>query len=340
MRSVVVTGPGSAEVIEVPTPSAGPNDVLLRMRASGICGTDHMYIGLGGVGPHKGCMPLGHEPAAEVVEVGAEVSGIEVGDHVVINPMALDDGVLGNGGASGALAEYVLIRDAAPDVQVRIIPKEIPWEVAALNEPMAVSRHAVNRLDVRAGAKVAIVGAGPIGLGALLAAKAKGAGHVVVIDIQPARLKTALEIGADAVINSSTEDVRERLIALHGEGPAGVGHAAVKPDTDGYLDAAGAPAALHTILSCLKERAVVTIPAVYKEEVSIDFRTLLATEVDIRMAMAYPTEIFEVTDDIIANADKYRKIISHVMPYSKVMEAIELAGTPGAADKVVVLFDN
>jgi threonine dehydrogenase-like Zn-dependent dehydrogenase len=112
MKVATVTGPGTTEVVEVPTPEAGPNDVLVRMRACGICGSDGFYITIGGIPPRQGCTPLGHEPAGEIVEVGAKVIGIAVGDHVVVNPMAAPSGIIGNGGPSGALADYLLIENA------------------------------------------------------------------------------------------------------------------------------------------------------------------------------------------------------------------------------------
>lgn len=112
MKASVVTGPDRAEVVDVERPDVGPRDVLVRMRACGICGSDAFYISIGGVPPRQGHTPLGHEPAGEVVEVGAEVTGLAVGDHVVINPMAAPSGIIGNGGASGALADYLLIENA------------------------------------------------------------------------------------------------------------------------------------------------------------------------------------------------------------------------------------
>src|SRR5690554_1972274 len=127
MRSVVVTGPGQVEVLEVEAPTAGPKDVLVRMRASGICGSDAMYISMGGIPPHQGATRLGHEPAGEITEVGAEVTGFAVGDHVVFDTMAFTDGLLGSGGAQGGLSEYVVVHDAEPGRQLRVIPSEIPW---------------------------------------------------------------------------------------------------------------------------------------------------------------------------------------------------------------------
>jgi len=338
MRSVVVTGPGKVEMLEVDTPTIGPKDVLVRMRASGICGSDAMYIAVGGIPPHQGATRLGHEPAGEICEVGDEVTGLAVGDHVVFDTMAFTDGLLGSGGAQGGLSEYVVVHDAQPGRQVRVIPSDVPWEVAALNEPMAVARHAVNRLELAPGAKVVVFGAGPIGLGAVLSAKALGAEHVVVVDIQPNRLETALKVGADAVVNSAEEDVKARLIELHGTaGPSFLRDA--RPDTDGYVDAAGVPSVIETILGMVKHRAVVSVPAVHKEPVPVDLGKILMTEVDIRLAMGYPTEIFEVTDDIIANVDKYRQIVSDVVPFDRALEGITLAATPGAADKVVIVME-
>src|ERR1700761_4025826 len=239
MKIAMVTGPGKADVVPPAPPRVGPADVLVRMRACGICGSDAFYITIGGVPPRQGHTPLGHEPAGEVVEVGANVSGIAVGDHVVINPMAAPSGIIGNGGAAGALADYLLIENAFRGTSLEVIPDHIPWEVAALNEPMAVARHGVNKCRPKQSDKVVVFGAGPIGLGATLAFKAAGVSHVVVADLIPGRLDKALRIGADAVINSAEEDVVQRLIELHGPGESMFPG---KAGTNIYLDAAGVPA--------------------------------------------------------------------------------------------------
>jgi len=80
-ESLIVTGPGETTVVDVATPAVGPRDVLVKMRACGICGTDLFYISAGGLPPRQGKMPLGHEPAGEVVDVGSDVTGVSVGDH-------------------------------------------------------------------------------------------------------------------------------------------------------------------------------------------------------------------------------------------------------------------
>jgi threonine dehydrogenase-like Zn-dependent dehydrogenase len=338
MRSVQVTGPGVAGWVEVDRPAVGPDDVLLEMKACGICGSDAFYIQHGGIPPRMGVTPLGHEPAAEVAEVGARVQGLQVGDHVVIDTMQFADGLLGGGGAQGALAEFVVVRDAVVGRQVRVIPRHIPWTVAALNEPMAVAHHAVNRSGAKAGDKAVVFGAGPIGLGALLSLKARGVGHVVVVDVLPGRLETALKVGADAVVNSAEEDVPARLIEVHGSATDGLGRG-LKSGTDVYIDAAGVPAVVDLALTSAKHRAVLSVPGVHKKPVPVDFGALLAAEVDIRLSMGYPTEIFEVTDAIIQHPDSYAKIISHALPFDRALEALALAQSPGAADKVVVSFE-
>jgi len=238
MKVSVVTAPGETQVIDAPKPTVGPADVLVKIRACGICGTDALFISMGGIPGHDGGMPLGHEPAGEIVEVGSNVAGIALGDHVVINPMAAPGGIIGNGGASGALSEYLLIENAVRGTSLQVVPDHIPFEVAALNEPMAVARHGVNRCQPKPSDKVLVFGAGPIGLGATIAFKSLGVSHVVVADLIPARLEKALAVGADAVINSAEEDVAKRLLELHG---AGESMFPGKAGTDIYFDAAERP---------------------------------------------------------------------------------------------------
>jgi L-iditol 2-dehydrogenase len=335
MKVSMVTGPGQTQVVDVPKPAVGPSDVLVKIRACGICGSDAFYIAIGGVPPRQGHTPLGHEPAGEVVEVGTNVTGIAVGDHVVINPMAAPSGIIGNGGASGALADYLLIEDAVRGSSLEVVPDHVPFEVAALNEPMAVARHGVNRLQPKPSDKVVVFGAGPIGLGATIAFKSVGVSHVVVADLLPARLEKALAVGADAVINSADGDVAQRLAELHGAGesvfPGKVG-------TDIYFDAAGAPAVITTALAAAKPGARLGVVAVHKQPIEVDFVNIMSNEITIVGSMGYPDEIFEVTKDIIANWERYAVIVSHTIPFDNINEALRTASTPGAADKVVVTF--
>lgn len=259
-----------------------------------------------------------------------------MGDHVVVNPMAAPSGIIGNGGELGGLAHFLLIEKAVLGQSLAVVPDHIPFEVAALNEPMAVARHAVNRAEPKAGERAVVFGAGPVGLGALIDLTLRGMESVVVIDVLPSRLEKALAIGASAVIDSSREDVGARLIELHGDAPLRPGDS--RPNTDIYIDAAGAPAVIETVQRIAKHGARLSIPAVHKRPVEVDFGALLSTEITITLSRGYPTEIFEVTNDIIAAWERYARIISDIVPFDRVQEAITLATTPGAADKVVVTF--
>ncbi len=335
MRACIVTGPGESQIVELPEPTPGPSDVLVKMRACGICGSDALYISMGGLPPLQGKMPLGHEPAGEVVEIGREVTGIAVGDHVVINPMAAPSGIIGNGGPTGALADYLLIEDAVRGRSLEVVPDHIPFEIAALNEPMAVARHGVNQAAPKPSDKVVVFGAGPIGLGATIGFKSVGVQHVTVVDLIQSRLDKAVKVGADAVINTADEDLAQRLIDIHGPGESMFPG---KADSDIYFDAAGVPAVITAALRTAKSGAKVVVVAVHKEPVPVDFLNVMSNEVTIVGSLGYPKEIFEVTEDIIANWEKYAVIVSHTLPFDDVAEALRIAATPGAADKVVVTF--
>lgn len=336
MKSVYVTAPDTNEWVDVPEPTPGRSDVLLAMRACGICGSDAFYTHVGGIPPRQGATPLGHEPSAEVIEVGSEVAGLHVGDRVVLDTMTFTDGLLGSGGAQGGLSELVVVKDAVVGRQLRVVP-ELPWDVLALNEPMAVAYHAVNRTRPKPGAKVVVFGAGPIGLGAVLGYRRKGVGHITVVDIVPSRLAKALAVGADTIVNSATENLASRLVELQGAAPSAL-RPGDHPDTDIFLDAAGAPSIPGTVTGLAKHRATFGVVAVHKKPAELDFGSILMTELNIVFSMGYPTEIFEVTDHIIDNWELYSQIVSDRLPFDRALDALELAATPSAADKVVVTF--
>jgi 2-desacetyl-2-hydroxyethyl bacteriochlorophyllide A dehydrogenase len=342
MKSVRTAGPGAIEVAEVARPVPGPRDVLVRVRACGICGTDAAFVQMGGMptGPAGELrpIPLGHEPAGEIAEAGAEVAGLKPGDWVVVNPQAAPSGIIGCGGAQGGMSEYLLIEDAVAGTSVTTFPQTLPFDVAALNEPMAVALHCVNRSQARPGDKVIVFGAGPIGLGVLNWLKLRGIQNVAVADILPARLKVALDLGADAVIDSSREDVTARLAELHGQGANALG--APRPDTDIYIDAAGAAAVVNTALRAAKWGARLVTVAVHKKPEPIDLGAMLRSEMTIIASQGYPTEIFEVTWDIAEHAPRFSRLISHRVPFADVDRAFQLALTPGEAEKVVVTFDD
>jgi threonine dehydrogenase-like Zn-dependent dehydrogenase len=304
------------------------------MKACGVCGNDPHLAREGGRPPLEGRMPLGHEPAGEIVEVGGDVSGLSVGDHVVLNPI-IGSSIMGVGDPQGGLSEFVAVRDARRGTNLQVVPEHIPWATLALNEPMAVARHAVNRTRPKRGDKVVVFGAGPIGLGALLSYKLAGVEHVVVVDLQRRRLHKALRLGADAVVNSAEEDLTDRLRELHGtaDGPFRRGS---RPATSVYLDAAGAPAIVRTVLDTAAYGSTFGVVATHKQPVELDLAAMLSVEMDLVTSRAYPNEIFEVTEHLTAEWETYAQIVSDVVPLSEAQRAIELASSPGSTDKVVV----
>ncbi|KAF9878433.1 FAD dependent oxidoreductase [Colletotrichum karsti] len=338
MKSLRVTGPGEISWVDIPQPKAGPNDVLLKMKACGICGSDSLYEEMGGVPPRRNCHPLGHEPAAEVVAVGKDIAGrdVDVGDHVVIDTFAFADGMFGSGGAQGGFSEYVVVRDYEPRKQLRKIPSHVPWHVAALNEPMAVALHAVNRTDPKPGSKVVIFGAGPIGLGCIMAYRRRDVGHIVVVDVVDAKLETAMKLGADAAVNSlNVEDLAAKLIELQGEATT-FWNLGKRPATDIFMDAAGAPPIPNQILGMAKRAATFGIVGVQKKPTELHLGQIIIAEPNIVFCMGYPTEIFEVTDDLAENWEKYAEIVSDQIPFSQAKEALELAKS-GKANKKSLL---
>jgi (R,R)-butanediol dehydrogenase/meso-butanediol dehydrogenase/diacetyl reductase len=344
MKSVHTGAQGAVEVLEIERPTPGPRDAVVRIRACGICGTDVTFLHMGGMPAraHEGGelvpVDLGHEPAGEIVEVGAEVTGLKTGDRVVVNPQAAPSGTIGCGGALGAMSEYLLIENAEAGRSVAVFPDTVPFDVAALNEPMAVALHCVNRSGAEPGDKVVIFGAGPIGLGAAIWLKLRGIEHVVVADVIPERLGTALTVGADAVIDSSREDVPARLTELHGQGANALGQP--RPGTDIYIDAAGAAAVFNTTVACAKWGAKLVMVAVQKKSGAIDLGGMLRSELTLIASQGYPTEIFEVTAQLAEHWSRFAKLISHRVPFDDVPRAFELALTPGAAEKIIVTFDG
>ena len=157
-------------------------------------------------------------------------------------------------------------------------------------------------------------------------------------DVIPGRLLTALAVGADAVIDSSREDVAARLAGLHGHSTNALG--APRPDTDIYLDAAGAAVVVNTALRAAKWGAKLVTVAVHKKPEPIDLGAMLRSEMTIIASQGYPTEIFEVTPQIAEYEPRFSRLISHRVPFSDAGRAFQLALTPGAAEKVVVTFND
>lgn len=215
--------PLKMECREESIPQIDPTEVLIKVKVTGICGSDLVYYY--GESPldtvdGKGPLILGHEFSGVVAEVGdvaKQLNLFQVGDHVVVNPVQTCNacpacmrgefnecthaGVVGTS-VDGAMAEYV----KAKYTNVYKIDEKIPFEHAAISEPLACATHAVNRLEILPGQTVVIYGVGGIGLMMTQLCKAAGSGKVIAVARKDFGLEKALECGADYVINNTRED--------------------------------------------------------------------------------------------------------------------------------------
>ncbi len=331
-----IHGVGDVRLDPIDPPRPGNSDVVIKVKACGVCGSDLSYIKVGGMPRTPGGLtPIGHEAAGEVMSVGSAVTGVSIGQRVIINPMNTPS-YIGSGGPEGAFTEELLVRDARVGDSLLPIPNDIPYELAALTEPLSVAMHGVNRAQVKPGDKVVVFGCGPIGLGMILWLVDRGITDVVALDLAPERLARAKALGARAVINPAKDDVAARLRELHGEARV-FSRAAV--GTDAYIDAAGAPNLLSDVVRMGKLHARLVVTAAYMKPVPFDLGAMLTTEMTITTAVGYPTEMPDVVAALPRLKDKVATLISHRFPFDKVLEAFSVAGTAGSA-KVMVNFES
>lgn len=334
MRALNIHGVGDVRLDPKDPPRIGDADVIVKIKACGICGSDLSYIKWGGIDrPEGGVTPIGHEAAGEVVAVGKAVEGAYVGQRVVINPMNTPSNI-GSGGPEGAFSDAVLVRDARVGDSLLPIADDLPYDVAALTEPLAVALHGVNRSGAKPGDKVVVFGCGPIGLGMVLWLRDRGVTDVVAIDLADVRLERAKALGATATINPTREDVAARLRGLHGSGRI---YARTVCNTDVYLDAAGGPNILNDVVQMAKFQARMVITAAYTNPVQVDLNAMLTTELTLTTAVGYPTEMPEVLAALPRLKDKAAPLISHHLPFDEVLEGFRIAATPQSS-KVMIEF--
>jgi L-iditol 2-dehydrogenase len=240
MRAAVLREPGAVVIEERPVPRAGPGEVVVRVRAVGVCGSDTHYYEHGRIGRFvvEAPLVLGHEAAGEVTDLGPGVTRLVVGERVSIEPGVPDltcgqclagrynlcpnMRFFGTPPVDGAFAEYVVVHEAF----AHPVPDSVGDDAAALLEPLSVGIWACMKARVTAGSRVLITGAGPIGLLSVQAALAFGATEVVVSDVNPVRLALARELGATMVIDAREASVTdlhrspEVLLECSGHPPA------------------------------------------------------------------------------------------------------------------------
>jgi threonine dehydrogenase-like Zn-dependent dehydrogenase len=285
--------------------------------------------------PDNGVTPLGHEASGVVAAIGAGVEGLSLGQRVVINPLRTGNRI-GIGGPDGAFTEEMLVADARVGDNLLPFSDTLPFEIAALTEPLAVALHGINRGQVKPGDRVAVFGCGPIGLAMILWLAERGVVDVAALDLAPERLQRARALGACVTINPAQEDVRARLIEAHGSATAFSREAA---GTDVFIDAAGAPNILNDVVRMAKTHARLVVTAAPAKPVELDLRAMMLNEMSITTALGYPQEMPEVLAALPGLKTKAASLISHRFPFDATLAAFGVAGTPKSA-KVMVEFED
>lgn len=334
MKAVRLHGPGDLRLDDVAEPSPGPADVVVRVAACGICGSDLSYLRTGGVSaPVVEPIGLGHELSGTIAAVGREVRGLAPGMRVIVNPMG-GGNAIGNGSPEGAFAPMLLVRNAAPGDGVHAIPDTLSFERAALAEPLSVSLHAVKRAGLKPGSKVVVFGAGSIGLGIVLFSRRLGIDDVAVVDVSDQRLARALALGARYTINPSRDDVAARLGEAHGRAEL-FGWPVVQTDT--FFEVSGAPTVIPSIIGMAPFHAALVVVAVHHEPVPVNFLMALGKEMTITTSMAYPDEFPAVIDTLCGEVD-VSPIISHRYPLEEYASAFAMAQNRNESGKVLITF--
>lgn len=302
MRAVVCHGPEDYRLEEVPTPRAGPGEVIVRVEACGVCASDvkcHIGAAMFWEGP-KGPWVIppvvaGHEFIGRVVELGdgaAEKHGLKIGDRAIseqIVPcwkcrfcqsgrywMCERHYLYGfQSELNGGMAEYM--RYPAAGLTYRV-PDELSLEAAVVIEPLACSIHAVQRADIQMGDVVVVAGCGPLGLGMIATARLRGPGKLVALDLRPNRLELAREMGADLALNPGEIDVVD----------------AVRELTDGYgcdvyVEATGYPKAVTQGLEMIRKLGTFVEFGVFAQPTTVDWSIIGdRKELDVRGAHLGP----------------------------------------------------
>jgi L-iditol 2-dehydrogenase len=278
------------EVVEMPAPEPGPEDVLVRVRACGICGSDvHGFDG--STGRRIPPIVMGHEAAGEIAQTGAAVRGLRVGERVTFDStiycgqcfycargqVNLCDNrqVLGvSPGAyrrHGAFAEYVVV----PSRIVYPLPANLSFEHAAMIEAVSVAVHAVSLTPVHPGDTAVVVGSGMIGLLAIQALRHAGCARVIAVDPDPARLEMARQLGATSALNPGTADA----VAAIREMTEGRG-------ADVAVECVGAGQPVRTVIACLRKGGAATLVGNLEPAIEFPLQTVVTGQLRLQGSCA------------------------------------------------------
>lgn len=348
-RQVVFQAKDVLTTSRIDVPALRDGEILIRVRRVGICGSD-LHLLAGHMGDPYPLVP-GHEFVGEVAAIGGEdgLRGLAVGDRVAVemllscrfcdrcregryNLCEHDDPAAGHEagrqlgvniprtighGLWGGYADYLLV---PAEAIVHRLPHDLPWDRAVLIEPLAVAHHAIQRGRVRAGENVVIIGPGPIGLLSVAAAHAAGAARVVVVGTRPQRLKAALRLGADVVVDpEGTDDVSTAVRdALDGTLP------------DLAIEAAGAPTAQQDVIRLVRRggRAVLVGACGAGKTVTLQSDAdLLAREVDVLPSYLSSGGFEPAIAQLTRGELPFDSLVTHTFPLEDVAEAFRLLET-------------
>lgn len=335
MKAAVYKGKQRFSVEEIPTPEPGPGQVLVKVKYSAICGTD-VHGFLYDVVPPGTIM--GHEYSGTVAELGPGVSKWRVGDRVVggggtppagkgpryvVDPR-FNYRKMGYAISPSAYAEYTVSEEWQPSA----IPEGVSDEAAALSEPCGVAVRAVRNSALRLGDTVGVIGAGPIGMFCVQAARAAGAGAVFVSEPAPARAKAVLSAGADAVFDPTTEDVVAKVV----EATAGLGPHVV-------FECVGVGNTLDQAMDMVRQSGQVVLVGVAWEETPLLPSDWMAKEIRLQTTFGARSEDYRLALELIRTG----KIVIEPMvskagfiPLEDIQQAFEALVKPTTQLQMVV----
>jgi L-idonate 5-dehydrogenase len=343
MRGVVIHAPKDLRVEHLPDQILGPHDVRVRIAAGGICGSDMHYYNHGGTGMIRLREPmvLGHEVAGTVTDIGSEVSRVAVGARVAVNPSracgacencqrglhnhCIDMRFLGSAmrfpHVQGGFRESLVMDEA----QMAAVADGVSMSQAAMAEPLAVCLHAVSRAGALPGQRVLVVGCGPIGLLAIIAARHAGATDITATDIQNFPLAMARRVGADAAINVAEQpEALARLAADAGR-------------FDVMFEASGSAAGIRAALDHLRPRGI-AVQLGLGGDIALPINTIVTREIDFRGSFRFDTE-FELAVDLMNRGRvDVTPLLTAELPFDAAREAFNLAGDRSRSVKVQLSF--
>lgn len=326
---------------EVPNPVVEAHDVLIRVRAAGICGSDlHGFLDSAGTSRREGLI-MGHEAAGEVVAVGASVTRVVVGDHVTIDPqvscghcvpcqhgwISICDNkrVTGSslrGFEQGTMAELASI----PEKQVFIVPKSMSFPDAAMIEPLSNALHLVNRAGILLGDTVVIYGAGTLGLCILQGVVLAGAKRIIVSDTAPHRLEIARSLGAEVVLSPLVDDVHARVLEL----TDGLG-------ADVVIESVGIDATYQDAIKVVRKRGKVMFFGAVQDTVTLPLLPILHKEISLIGCTGANDETQLAIDMVASGRIDVSALRTNEFPLEEAQQAFDLLSTPNTAVKVQVI---